>query len=185
MVRISDQPMGFLPQPSASAMGFHMAITTGDSTRLSVDPIRSLPYLLCDSELPSLIKALDAGLIMSGWFRPSRTSSIASPEPIGTARTKICLPPLVLWPARLKSLVTSVIHFSFSDPYVKTSSSALSGRATAPPSGCCAVFDLQPGSDRTTAATIAAVTIDRHGNRLPDNRQLMIMESLDALPPLL
>src|SRR5262249_31404284 len=62
-VRISDQPIGFLPQPRASAIGFHIAITTGESTRLSVEAIRSLPYLFCDWAFPSLMNAADAGLI--------------------------------------------------------------------------------------------------------------------------
>src|SRR5262249_4656544 len=118
---MSDQPMGFLPQPSASAMGFHIAITTGDNTRLSVGPIRSFPYLLCDCAFPSLMNAPEAGLMRSGWRRPSITSSMASPEPIGIACTKIGLLLLVRWFSRLKLSVAWLIHFSFSEPYVKVS----------------------------------------------------------------
>src|SRR5215831_15576995 len=118
---MSDHPMGFLPQPSASAMGFHIAITTGDNTRLSVEPIRSFPYLLCDCAFPSLMNAPEAGLMRSGWRRPSITSSMASPEPIGIACTKIGLLLLVRWFSRLKLSVTSLIHFSFSEPYVNVS----------------------------------------------------------------
>src|SRR5215469_11746053 len=136
---MSDQPIGFLPQSSASAIGFHIAITTGDNTRLSVGPIRSFPYLLCDWALPSLMNAPEAGLMTSGWRRPSITSSIASPEPIGIACTKIGLLLLVRWLSRLKLSVTSLIHFSFSEPYVNVSCTlSADGVGTSPLD-----FDLQ------------------------------------------
>src|SRR5262249_61282074 len=58
------QPIGLLPQPMASAIGCHIAITTGESTRLRVEPTTSLPLLILDSALPSLMNAADAGLMM-------------------------------------------------------------------------------------------------------------------------
>src|SRR5215471_19555699 len=103
---MSDQPIGFLPHPIASAIGFHIAITTGESTRLSVEPIRSLPVFDRDSALPSLINAAEAGLAICACNRPERMLSIVSPEPIGSARTKICLPLGVFAPLRLKAPVT-------------------------------------------------------------------------------
>src|SRR5262249_18040441 len=118
---------GFLPQPIASAIGCHIAITTGESTRLSVAPIRSLPVLERDSALPSLMKAAEAGLAIWACSRPDRMLSIVSPEPIGKARTKIPLPLDVFVPLRLKEAVTSLIHFSFSEPYGKTNSRAPRG----------------------------------------------------------
>jgi hypothetical protein len=51
----------FLPQQIASAIGFHIAMTTGDRTRLSVELTSSWPVLLCDSALPSLMKAAEEG----------------------------------------------------------------------------------------------------------------------------
>src|SRR5689334_6836541 len=116
---MSDHPMGFFPHPMASAMGFHMAITTGESTRLSVWPSRSWPVLERDWALPIFTKAADAGLVMWVLRLPERISSMHSPEPMGMARTKIRLPLDILRPLRLKESVTSAIHFSFSEPYVK------------------------------------------------------------------
>src|SRR5215470_15305504 len=113
---MSDQPSGFLPQPMASAIGFHIAMTTGDSTRLSVEAIRSLPVLVRDSALPNLMNAAEAGLARCACRRPDRILSMVSPEPIGSARTKIGLPLCVFRPLRLKAAVTSLIHFSFSEP---------------------------------------------------------------------
>src|SRR5262252_925674 len=89
---MSDQPSGFLPQPRASAMGFHMAMTTGERTRLSVEAIRSLPLLVRDSALPNLMNAAEAGLARCAWRRPERILSMVSPEPMGRARTKIGFP---------------------------------------------------------------------------------------------
>src|SRR5215475_3231509 len=113
---MSDHPIGFLLHPIASAIGFHIAITTGESTRLSVEPIRSLPVFDRDSVLPSLMKAAEAGLAMCASSRPDKMLSMVSPEPIGIARTKIGLPLGVFAPLRLNAAVTSLIHFSFSDP---------------------------------------------------------------------
>src|SRR5271165_4099370 len=124
---MSDQPSGRLPQPRASAMGFHMAMTTGDKTKLSVLPIKSLPVLARDSALPSLIKAADAGLAKCAWSCPERILSTVSPEPMGMARTKMVFPFGVLVLLRLNAAVTSAIHFSFSEPYGNTSSSAPRG----------------------------------------------------------
>src|SRR5208283_4978085 len=81
--RMSAHPIGFLPQPNASAIGFHMAMTTGDSTRFSVELTKSLPVLLCDLAFPSLMNAPEAGLTMCAWVVPSKTASMHSPEPMG------------------------------------------------------------------------------------------------------
>src|SRR5215471_10812954 len=113
---MSAQPIGFLPHPIASAIGFHMAVTTGESTRLSVGPTRSLPVRARDCALPILTKAADAGLVMWVLRVPARISSRHSPDPMGIAVTTICLPLLVLRRLRLKESVTSLIHFSFSEP---------------------------------------------------------------------
>src|SRR5262249_10243871 len=112
---MSDHPMGFLPHPIASAICFHIAMTTGERTRLSVEPIRSLPVFDRDSAFPSLMNAADAGLAMCACNRPDKMLSIVSPEPMGIARTKIGLPLEVFAPLRLNAAVTSLIHFSFSD----------------------------------------------------------------------
>src|SRR5262249_217280 len=120
--RMSDQPIGFLPHPIASAIGFHIAITTGDSISVSVGPNRSLPVLALDCALPSLIKAADAGLGRWACRVPERSSSIASPEPIGIAFTNIALPLAALCSPRLNWSVTSLIQASFSELYVKTNS---------------------------------------------------------------
>src|SRR4029077_13804350 len=98
---MSAQPRGFLPQPIASAIGFHIAITTGDRTRLSVDAMRSLPVFERDSALPNLMNAPDAGLARCACRRPERILSMVSPEPIGSARTKMVLPLCVLALLRL------------------------------------------------------------------------------------
>src|SRR5580692_520306 len=63
---MSDQPIGFLPQPSDSAIGFHIAMTTGERTRLCVVPTRSLPYMLRERALPISMKADEAGLMIWG-----------------------------------------------------------------------------------------------------------------------
>src|SRR5262245_28137347 len=113
--------MGRLPQPRASAMGCHMAMTTGERTRFCVGPTRSLPVLVRESAFPSLMKAAEAGLIRSGWRAPERISSTTSPDPIGIAWTWIRFPAAVRWFPWLKAAVVSSIQFCFSDPYVKTS----------------------------------------------------------------
>src|SRR5215831_11742123 len=128
---MSDQPRGFLPHPIASAIGLHMAITTGDKTRLSVDAIKSFPVFARDSAFPSLMNAAEAGLARWACIRPERILSIDSPEPMGRARTKIVFPLCVFARLRLNAAVTSLIHFSFSEPYGKTSSSAPRGGAGA------------------------------------------------------
>src|SRR5215813_294961 len=119
---MSLQPKGFFPQPIASAMGFHMAITTGDRTRLSVEVMRSFPDFARDSAFASLINAPDAGLTRCACILPERMLSMDSPEPIGKGRTNIGLPLEVFAPLRLNAAVASLIHFSFSEPYGKMSS---------------------------------------------------------------
>src|SRR5215475_13448506 len=113
---MSLQPNGFFPHPIASAMGFHMAMTTGDRTKLSVEAMRSLPDFARDSALASLMNAPEAGLTRCACILPERMLSMDSPEPIGKARTKIAFPLEVFVPLRLNATVASLIHFSFSEP---------------------------------------------------------------------
>src|SRR5262249_10902460 len=82
----------------------------------------------------------DAGLAICARNRPDKTLSIVSPEPIGSARTKIALPLGVLAPLRLNAEVTSLIHFSFSEPYGKTSSRAPRGTTFEVASFCAGRF---------------------------------------------
>src|SRR5215469_3878298 len=147
---MSAQPMGFLPQPMASAIGFHIAITTGDSTRLSVLLIRSFPVLERDSAFPSLIKAAEAGLARCACSRPGRMLSIVSPGPMGMARTKMGFPLFVFALLRLNSLVTPVIHFSFSEPYGNTSSREPCGADATGSFSFGASFLQPPGRSRPT-----------------------------------
>src|SRR5215468_5921035 len=142
---MSLQPKGFLPQPIASAMGFHKAMTTGDKTRLSVEAMRSLPDFARDSAFASLINAAEAGLTRCACILPERMLSMDSPEPIGRVRTKIPLPPDVFTPLRLNAAVASLIHFSFSEPYGKMSSKDPRG-ATCSASLEESDGDLQPGA---------------------------------------
>jgi hypothetical protein len=114
--RTSLQPTGRRPQPIASAIGRHMAMTTGDSTRFFVSPIRSLPVRARDCALPSLRKAAEAGLVKWACRAPASRSSMSSPEPWGTASTWITLPEAVRWPPALKRALISLIHSSFSEP---------------------------------------------------------------------
>src|ERR1700730_5516235 len=46
--KISDQPPGSYLQPMSSAMGCHMAMTTGESSRFCVGLTRSFPVLARD-----------------------------------------------------------------------------------------------------------------------------------------
>src|SRR5579872_1486959 len=111
----SPHPMGFLPQPMACAIGFHMAITTGERTKLSVLASRSLPVLARDCAFACLINAADAGLSKCACCCPESTASISSPEPMGVALIKMRRPLAVLCPAPLKGPVTERIQFSFSE----------------------------------------------------------------------
>ena len=61
--RMSDQPMAFSGQPSAYAIGFQMAITTGERTRFFVPLINSPAPLWRALALASSMNAPDAGLI--------------------------------------------------------------------------------------------------------------------------
>ena len=92
---MSLHPRGRPGQPRASAIGRHMAITTGESTRLRLSPTRSLPVRARDWALPSLRKAADAGLVRWAFRTPDSRSSISSPEPCATASTRMRLPATV------------------------------------------------------------------------------------------
>jgi hypothetical protein len=68
---MSAHPTGFLPHPMASAIGFHMAITTGDNTTFPAGVTRSLPNLDRDSALPSFTNAAEAGDTICASNRPA------------------------------------------------------------------------------------------------------------------
>jgi len=139
---------------AAAAIGFLIAINTGDRTRLSVSVIWSCPVFERDSAFPSLIKAAEAGLARCACSWPERMFSMVSPEPMGMARTKMGFPLFVFALLRLNSLVISVIHFSFSEPYGNTSSREPCG-ADATASFSFGVSFLQPpGRSRLTNKAI-------------------------------
>src|SRR5262245_41581462 len=77
--RMSFQPRALSGQPSACAIGFHIAITSGDSTSGSPAGAIGLGWLRCQPSLSSVTYALDAGLNTTGWSLPSRIAVIASP----------------------------------------------------------------------------------------------------------
>jgi hypothetical protein len=62
------------------------------------------------------MKAAEAGLVRWALRPPASSSSIASPEPMGIARTTIVCPLVVFRPSRLKAAVVSSIQGCFSEP---------------------------------------------------------------------
>src|SRR5262245_4263480 len=88
--RMSFQPIGLSGQPSASAIGRHIAITIGDSTSGSPDGAIGLVWLPrdCHASLSSVTYAPDAGLNTAGRSVPSRIAVIASPEPTALPVTR-------------------------------------------------------------------------------------------------
>src|SRR5271157_3402644 len=108
----------------ASAISRHIATTTGELTRLVVGPTRSPWPCSRDSSLPRRMNAEAAGLTRCVFRRCVSTSSTISPEPTGTATTLIRSPLGKVRPEALNWRVTSSIHFCFSEPYVKTSSTS-------------------------------------------------------------
>src|SRR5271157_350488 len=186
---MSDQPMGFLPQPMASAIGFHIAITTGDSTRFSVDVISSCPVLVCDWALPSLMNAADAGLMRCGWRDPLSTSSMHSPDPMGMARTKMRLPPGARWSSRLKRSVTSLIQRSFSEPYVNSGSMESGGACATLPLSSLAdspFFDLHAQSPRRKQSrrkTVSGMMLNRGDFSVETTRLELLQRAIRMMPP--
>src|SRR5437899_1282005 len=101
---MSSQPMAFLGQPSCSARDFHMAMTTGEVTRILLGDTSGPSPFFFDVASPIFRYASDAGL--TRWAGPAllslyldgralRMSSISSPEPIGRAVTWMTFPLLV------------------------------------------------------------------------------------------
>ena len=169
--RTSAQPIGLSGHPSASAIGFQIAITTGESTRFFVSLTRSLPPAPArDSALPSSMNAPDAGLSRWALRVPASTSSTASPEPIGVGLTRTRLP-LTTWPAALYARVTSVIHCSFSEPYANSSTMS-SARTLA--SGAHEVRKLTPSAS-PSRRTIIPIDIG------PDSRRFILSSWCDLL----
>src|SRR5260370_2347342 len=97
-------------------MGCGTEDSDGDVVGVVMVELMSLAYFQMNRDLSNLINATQAGLTISAMRFPEITSSINSPDPMGKACTKIRLPPLVRWSSRLNLSVTSVIHFSFSEP---------------------------------------------------------------------
>ncbi len=92
-----------------------------------------------------------AGLIRCALRRCVSSSSISSPEPTGIGTTRTRSPLLRVRPEALKALVTSSIHFCFSEPYVNSSSTSDLPEPLGPETS---VF----GSDRSVVfASVAAV----------------------------
>src|SRR5260370_13646150 len=116
---MSLQPMDLLGQPNAWACDFHMAITTGLSTRDGVSlapvPTSFVPFFCCHRSLINVSQTLPAGLQMSGLIVPFTICCIDSPDPTA-------MPLTVIGPSQavcfwlLKTLITSFIHSCFSLP---------------------------------------------------------------------
>src|SRR5258706_3163791 len=90
---MSDQPSGLSGQPRASAMGRHMAMTTGLRTSLSGVPvIRSSLWVLRQAAFSTGIYRPEAGLQTVGCDAPEIIMSPDSTEPRAMAVTPISLP---------------------------------------------------------------------------------------------
>jgi hypothetical protein len=157
---MSAQPIGLPGQPSTCAIGFHIAITIGDSTSGSPAGAIGLvwPSRDCQAWLSSVTYAPDAGLYTAGFCEPARIAAVASPEPLGLAVTWITLPPVTAWLA-LNALTCSSSQVFFSLPYTISSSTwsgadPADGASPGPPRGCD--FSLQPAA--SAATTTPAIT---------------------------
>src|ERR1700682_2020403 len=112
----SDQPSCFSGQPSACAIGFHMAMTMGESTTGSPAGQTAFvrPGVESHAWLSNVTYAPEAGLKTVGLSAPETMACIASPEPMGRASMRMGRPDLVV-PAN--DLICSSSHFFFSLPY--------------------------------------------------------------------
>src|SRR5262249_59025520 len=107
--RISAHPIGLPGQPSTCAIGFHIAITIGDSTSGSPAGAIGLvwPSRDCQAWLSSVTYAPDAGLYTTGFWAPPRIAVVASPDPIGLAGPPVTPPPAPLGPAAVDAPASS------------------------------------------------------------------------------
>src|SRR5258708_29721926 len=80
---MSAHPMGLSGQPSALAIGSHIPITIGESTRFCGGPIISRPNFARPCAFPRLMNASDAGLTTSACWISLMMLSTHSPEPSG------------------------------------------------------------------------------------------------------
>ena len=104
-------------QPSASAIGFHIAMTTGESTRFSVGADQVLARSCArDCALPSLMNAADAGLVRCACRAPGEQLVDALARAHRDRRDRDDVSARRLRRGALKTSVVSLIHFSFSEP---------------------------------------------------------------------
>src|ERR1700753_197323 len=120
------QPSAFFGQPSASAIGFHIAITTGKITTESpCGAIAALcPGFESHASFKSVRYASDAGLNTAGSTRSSKMSCIASPEPIALPSTVNGAPDASFGFVLLNSAICSSSHCFFSLLYTTSTRSA-------------------------------------------------------------
>src|SRR5258708_39240501 len=115
---MSDQPSGLPGQPSASAIGRHMAITTGLNTRLLGVPVtRSSLWVLRQAAFSTGIYRAEAGLHTVACTWPDTIISPDSSEPSAVALMLITLPLAVLCCSELYCLTSGARHCCFSEPY--------------------------------------------------------------------
>src|SRR5260221_12844767 len=119
---MSAEPRSLLGQPSAVAIGFHIAITIGDSTSGSLAGASGLVDLCCTAHCwsSSARYAVDAGEYTCALNVPSRIAVDASPEPYDFASTTIGLPPTFGCVAR-NAGISSSSHAFFSLEYANRS----------------------------------------------------------------
>ncbi len=112
----SDHPSDFCGQPSASAIGFQSAITTGERTTGSPGGQIGAVCPATPSQfwLSSATYAPEAGLKTAGCRSPESTACIASPEPIARRSRRMGLPLFVfgLPPANVFASCSSQAFFS-------------------------------------------------------------------------
>src|SRR6266852_5176583 len=113
----SFHPRCFFGQPSASAIGFQVAMTSGDKTTGSPAGEMGVvcPALESQERLSTETYAPDAGLKTCGLSSPERIEATASPDPM--ARASMCTrrPPATA-PELSNFLTDSSIHDFFSLP---------------------------------------------------------------------
>src|SRR5579883_1916765 len=117
--------IAFCGQPRASAIGRHIAMTTGLFTRegfsLALVPTMVVPYLCCHCSLRRMSQTLPAGLQMSGLIVPSIMLCMDWPEPsLGMVCTVIG-PSQAVRCCWLKLAMTSFIQACFSVVYARVS----------------------------------------------------------------
>ena len=120
-VATSAQPTGLSGQPSARAIGSHIAITTGDSTMDGASPTTlraapAAPPFSAQRSLSTSTSSDDAGDHTVRSWRPARIDSIDSAEPSASSSTWMGLPERVRGAVRWKASAESVRKDFFSEP---------------------------------------------------------------------